>query len=308
MKKLFLSILVGSLLISFGYAGPAGLSSDGQKQVSQDVIATGPTTCPVENTLYGQEPVTPEDSWNAYTSAVFPNGEYIYLVTDDFPGIPDPICDIHWWGLRLAWDSGWYECYEDPMPFYINFWYHYTDSVPVCSYDLPVSVVDTGIMYSDYYFFYFSVDLDPCCYMPNGGWLTLQSHGDCVFLWMISGEGNGMQHDGAGWNDLYSDLAFCLTGADGTEVEIPRSIQLNQNYPNPFNPTTTIDYSLTQAEQVNLSVFNLAGTLVTTLVDGEIPVGNHSAQFDATDLPSGVYIYTMTAGDFVDTRKMVVVK
>ncbi len=93
-----------------------------------------------------------------------------------------------------------------------------------------------------------------------------------------------------------------------TEVEVPASYELSQNYPNPFNPTTTIEYSLVQPESVNLSVYNLIGVQVMTLVKAQIAAGHYSVQFNAASLPSGVYFYTLRAGEFVDTKKMILVK
>jgi len=286
-----------------GYGGAAGNYALNIYEVEPP---PPPPACP-DNTLYGQGPVGPEDDWHAYTSAIGP--DFTYIVGDNFPDITQPICDLHWWGLRLFYDYGWYDCYEDPMPFYINFVMNLDDLDAVCSYDLLVHPIDTGVYYSSYPLFYFSVDLDPCCYMPYGGFVTIQSHGECIFLWMNSwdGDGSGWQWNN-GWADVGEDFAFCLTWGDDTEVPVPEQIELNQNYPNPFNPTTTIEFSLTQPEQVELAVFNLAGEQVATLYNGEAKTGIHTVQFDATNLPSGVYFYTMTAGDFVDTRKMVVVK
>lgn len=261
--------------------------------------------CP-EGTIFGQTPVGPDGSWS-FTTSDAPLG---YKVADNFWDVFEPICDLHWWGLLLIYDAGWNLCFADPMPFLVEFWYS-LDEGPICTYQAMVTPVDTGILYAGFYpMYYFSIDLlDPCCFLENG-WVTIQSLDGCAFLWAKSefGDGFGQQWQDGVWVPVL-DMAFCLTfGDEPTEIQIPQSIELNQNYPNPFNPTTTIEFSLTQPEQVNLSVYNLTGELVATLVDGEVAVGSHSATFDATNLPSGVYFYTMTAGDFVQTNKMVLVK
>jgi Ni,Fe-hydrogenase III small subunit len=89
---------------------------------------------------------------------------------------------------------------------------------------------------------------------------------------------------------------------------VPGEYKLGQNYPNPFNPSTTISYSLPKAGDVKLVVFDMLGREVATLVNGFVDAGNHSVDFDASNLSSGVYMYKIQAGDFTDTKKMVLMK
>ena len=91
--------------------------------------------------------------------------------------------------------------------------------------------------------------------------------------------------------------------------EIPETYGLAQNYPNPFNPTTTINYTLPQAQFVALDVFNINGQKVKTLVNDIMSAGEHQVEWDATNdagstVASGVYLYKLTAGDFTETKKM----
>jgi len=88
----------------------------------------------------------------------------------------------------------------------------------------------------------------------------------------------------------------------------PTEFALAQNYPNPFNPTTTISFSLAQKSDVNLKVYNLLGQEVMTLVNGVQNAGVHTVDFNASQLSSGVYFYTISAGDFVSTKKMILLK
>jgi hypothetical protein len=90
--------------------------------------------------------------------------------------------------------------------------------------------------------------------------------------------------------------------------EIPTSYSLAQNFPNPFNPTTTIQFSLPQAGDVSLKIYNLLGEEVKTLIDEYKEIGNHSVQFNANNLASGMYLYRLQAGSFVETKKMILVK
>ncbi len=92
------------------------------------------------------------------------------------------------------------------------------------------------------------------------------------------------------------------------EEVLPSSFKLEQNYPNPFNPTSTIQFSLPEASQVRLDVFTITGQLVATLVDNRLSTGQHSVTFDASNLASGIYIYRIVAGKFVQTKRMTLIK
>jgi hypothetical protein len=83
---------------------------------------------------------------------------------------------------------------------------------------------------------------------------------------------------------------------------------LSQNYPNPFNPTTKISYGLPHRSPVRLSVFNTLGQVVALVFQGEQEAGYHEVRFDAAKLTSGVYFYRLTAGSFVETKKLMLLK
>ena len=88
----------------------------------------------------------------------------------------------------------------------------------------------------------------------------------------------------------------------------PSPSRLYQNYPNPFNPSTTIRYGLPYRSRVTLAVFNTLGQQVATLVQGEQEAGFHEVQFDGSGLASGVYLYRLRAGEFVQTRKLLLLQ
>jgi len=98
------------------------------------------------------------------------------------------------------------------------------------------------------------------------------------------------------------------TSASGYFSEMPSEIELLQNYPNPFNPTTSIRYNLPVQTQVRIEVYNLMGQRIATLVNGVESAGFHTVNFDASALSSGLYIYRLQAGEFIQTRKMMLVK
>lgn len=97
-------------------------------------------------------------------------------------------------------------------------------------------------------------------------------------------------------------------GVDNDLVGVVREYELSQNYPNPFNPTTTINFAVPRAGQVKLQVFNQLGQEVATLVDEHKAMGRYKIDFNAQNLPSGIYFYRIQAGDFTRTMKAILMK
>jgi hypothetical protein len=100
----------------------------------------------------------------------------------------------------------------------------------------------------------------------------------------------------------------CNGGGTQDANDLPVAFELGNAFPNPFNPSTTINFALPAAELVKLNVFNITGQKVATLVNEMMVRGTHEVTFDASALSSGVYMYTIEAGDFTATKKMVLVK
>jgi Secretion system C-terminal sorting domain len=97
-------------------------------------------------------------------------------------------------------------------------------------------------------------------------------------------------------------------GITTTNGEVPTKYALGQNYPNPFNPSTNINFSLPTSGVAKLTVFDVSGKVVATLLNGEKTAGNYTADFDASRLSSGVYFYRLESGNFTQTKKMLLVK
>lgn len=114
------------------------------------------------------------------------------------------------------------------------------------------------------------------------------------------------------WKATNLDFEAVPTYSNGVSVErdADRASEyvLSQNYPNPFNPSTTISFNLPQSGNVTLTVYNVLGQQVATLVNGALNAGTHSVPFDASRLASGVYVYELRAGSFVQQKRMMLVK
>ena len=95
---------------------------------------------------------------------------------------------------------------------------------------------------------------------------------------------------------------------DDNKEPIPDGFKLSQNYPNPFNPTTTINYTIPKASNVRIEVFNILGQSVQLLENSFKTAGSYSTTFDAKSLASGIYLYRLTAGNFIEIKKMIVLK
>jgi hypothetical protein len=108
------------------------------------------------------------------------------------------------------------------------------------------------------------------------------------------------------WRDSIK-LIISPVGIDN-ENNLPLTFKLEQNYPNPFNPSTTINYSIPKQSYVTLKVYDVLGREVAALVNEIKSPGDYTIQFNASNLASGIYIYTMNAGKFVESKKLILLK
>jgi hypothetical protein len=129
----------------------------------------------------------------------------------------------------------------------------------------------------------------------------------CKAMFFISNQGADL-HPGSYF--LLDELS--LTGSAGTAVlddgQTPVSFELKQNYPNPFNPTTTISFNLPLRSFVSLKINDVMGREVAAVVSEEMPAGSYSRQWNAADLPSGIYFYRLHAGSFTKVKQLLLLK
>lgn len=142
----------------------------------------------------------------------------------------------------------------------------------------------------------------------GGNWWENPSH---VFSYptAIAGGGNNEWEDGISSVGTAAMAGIEVSTSNDVEKTLPTAFSLEQNYPNPFNPTTKIAFNLPSNAEVKLTVFNLLGQKVATLVDGNrMWAGKHTVNFDAGLFSSGIYIYRLEAGDYTSSKKMMLIK
>lgn len=115
---------------------------------------------------------------------------------------------------------------------------------------------------------------------------------------------------GDDWEPIYRHISIerTLTISNDEEIVTPDKFTLDQNYPNPFNPSTTIKFALPTASNVTLTVYNMLGQKVSTLINDKMNSGFHSISFDASNLASGMYLYRIEAASFSSVKKMLLIK
>ncbi|MDE3057513.1 MAG: T9SS type A sorting domain-containing protein [Bacteroidota bacterium] len=130
--------------------------------------------------------------------------------------------------------------------------------------------------------------------------------GNVVVTMVVARASDGLVVAATHGNGVYS--ANVVTGVQTTPAVLPNQFALEQNYPNPFNPSTEIRYQVSEAGNVTLKVYDALGREIATLADERKAPGSYEASFDGSRLASGVYYYTLRAGDNVQTKQMVLVK
>ena len=151
------------------------------------------------------------------------------------------------------------------------------------------------------------------CYVP--GTTARMSDGSCKPIEevkvVVSGgitdvrESNGVALTGQTW--VYTDT-ISVQGLNEVSIESPEKYILAQNYPNPFNPSTTIQFAIPEQSFVKLEIFNTLGEKVDVLLAEELNAGTYRFDWNAKNLTSGIYYYSLTADNFRHTRKLILLK
>jgi len=125
---------------------------------------------------------------------------------------------------------------------------------------------------------------------------------------ILTADNNGYVYTGTD-NGVWRRPLSEITSVEEEQIdEMPTEFLLSQNYPNPFNPSTKIKYLVPQSSNVVIKVFDILGNEIEILVNEEKPVGTYEVNWNAANLPSGVYFYQLRAGSFVQTKKMLLLK
>ncbi|RPI04759.1 MAG: T9SS C-terminal target domain-containing protein [Ignavibacteriae bacterium] len=196
-----------------------------------------------------------------------------------YPGVPYPIPWPNWATIDLRSKN-----ISTNSPFAVGFImdgaYSNTQNNYIMATDGPIGSGATSLTYS-------SISTSG----PNWYYYTVNDAGDSVACYIVR-----------------AYVSFPATGVRTTIELSPSTFRLGQNYPNPFNPTTNIQFALPLRSFVTLKVYDLVGREVATLVNGITEAGPHEVTFDASGLPTGVYLYRMVADKFVETKKLVLIK
>ncbi|MFC2093104.1 T9SS type A sorting domain-containing protein [Bacteroidota bacterium] len=120
--------------------------------------------------------------------------------------------------------------------------------------------------------------------------------------------GAGVIYAGVGPANVYFNGSDIISEIKNVNTTVPDEFTLNQNYPNPFNPETKINFSIPKNTIVTLNVYDITGKEVATLVNQQLSTGVYEVSLNGKNLSSGVYFYTLSAGDFIDTKKMLLIK
>jgi hypothetical protein len=124
----------------------------------------------------------------------------------------------------------------------------------------------------------------------------------------VDSYGNKWISNSSGGLYAFREGGIILTDTEEKHTAMIDTYSLKQNYPNPFNPTTTISYSIPNESHVVLKVYDLLGREMSTLVNKEQSTGEYKVNFDGTSLPSGIYIYTIHAGQYRASKKLMLLK
>lgn len=230
MKKIFSGAIVlliaVALFLSTAVTAETVKETNETKIVNASIKTTNPN--PLEpviepllgNVIFSQRYYEPDENWIFLRSSI----DSGLLAADDYWGVNEEICDIHWWGLSLIGNTPYHSCDPTDMMFEIIFWEN--PSSPVCVYQVTPTAQPTGKYYSGFEMYYWEVDISPCCYLPNGA-VSIQSiysPSGCEFWWACSPEGNfNAMHNWVAY-DPPVNFAFELTGEGTSSIDVEKYV------------------------------------------------------------------------------------
>jgi carboxypeptidase T len=234
---------------------------------------------------------TPQGSWSLHTDtyhspthsfayAPYPNNaNYSLTLSAPINMQSTPVCYLTFWN-RYSLETGW------------DFGYLEVSSNNGSTWQPIISYTGTSLTWTEQ-----SFDITP----------YVNSSTQFKIRFRLTSDGNTLYQ--GWWVDDIKLTNYCLglVGVPGV-TNIPKTYALEQNYPNPFNPVTVIKYQLPQPEFVTIKVFDLLGKEVAALVNEKKEPGYYETSFDGSNLASGLYFYRIEAGNFVETKKMMLIK
>ena len=168
-------------------------------------------------------------------------------------------------------------------------------------YILSLYTIDSNIFAATYNGVFLSTDF-------GLNWVSVNSGLENMDAWTFNVLGSYVYAGTSTGDVMKRPLSEILTAVQNQLNTTPTEFLLSQNYPNPFNPSTTIKYSIPQSSDVVIKVFDILGNAIETLVNEEKPAGTYHIIWYAANLPSGVYFYQLKADEFIQTRKMLLLK
>ena len=153
------------------------------------------------------------------------------------------------------------------------------------------------------------IDFGPCDMALGIGWIN----DNCEYISGCDWVADSVNYTAAFFNSMDNCIEACFIASNDEINQLPHAFNLYNNYPNPFNPVTTLRYDLPEDALVNITIYDIMGRIVRTLINSQQNAGFKSIQWNATNdagspLSAGLYLYKIQADNFVETRKMVLLK
>ena len=228
-------------------------------------------------------------------------------------------------------DSGfnWFKCAEEGVPMFDIVFLDFNNIIAAGGeFDIGATFTnstDNGTAWNSMYYGILAIGKSVAVRTRSEIWVPLGFHGgwevsfDSTKTWQIIPSDSNVAINDTRFSDPYHGWAVGsygrlfkfnkeAIGIRNPQKNIPAAYKLYQNYPNPFNPTTTIIYEIPDASEVTITVYDMLGRKISTLVDKQQIAGSYKVEFDGSNLPSGVYFYKLSAGGYSISKKMILIK